>query len=80
MKTLFFLSQLLVIRIAFIYHDDSHIKAIHFLPALVEPSYRVAINVYPKINNMKITLAMSRSNQDGTITPIFIVDPTLLKK
>ena len=68
---------LLVIKVAFLYRDDSHLKKTIYISKAVEPTYRVSVQVYPSYK-VRLSAALSELNKDGTITPMFIAKtPTM---
>ena len=62
----------IVIKVAFIFRDDSHIKKTYHTNREAEPTYRVSAHVYPDFK-IKVSAALSEVNKDGTIDPMFII-------
>ena len=64
---------LLMLRVAFIYKDESHKRFSNFSGMRAIPTYRVAFQVYPELSSPKVTAAVSNVSRDGEIHPKAIV-------
>ena len=62
------MATLLVVKVSFIWRDDTRRQP--FLGSKpMEPTYRISWQVYPRVHRPKITMAMSETNKDGTLSP-----------